>query len=112
MVTVVIAAAGAVGALARAELWHWTTERGRRGALATAVANLVGAFALGALIGAGGLSSDTLRVAGTGFLGGFTTFSTWMVESRSLTGRALLFNTLGVTLAGVAAAVLGHRWTT
>ena len=50
--------------------------------LGTLVVNLTGSFALGVLVGA----SATHRVAfvlGTGFTGGYTTFSTWMVESRA-----------------------------
>jgi CrcB protein len=51
--------------------------------LGTLVVNLTGSFALGMLIGA----SVPHRVAfllGTGFMGGYTTFSTWMVESERL----------------------------
>lgn len=45
---------------------------------ATALVNVAGALALGAVAGVGG--DAALLVLGTGLLGGFTTFSTWMVE--------------------------------
>lgn len=51
--------------------------------LGTLAVNLTGSFALGVLVGA----SVTHRIAfvlGTGFMGGYTTFSTWMVESERL----------------------------
>jgi fluoride exporter len=78
----------------------------------TLVVNVTGAFVLGALAGAT-ISQDALRLAGTGFLGGYTTFSTWMLESHRLAedGRARLgaANLLVSLLAGVAAAWLGQQ---
>lgn len=112
MVTTLIVAAGAVGALARAEVTAWTKRRGHAPSTGTAIVNLAGALALGALIGAtasGTLATDAGRVLGAGFLGGFTTFSTWMVESVDLRGQALIANTAGMVVAGVAAAAIGYR---
>ena len=51
--------------------------------LGTLVVNLSGTVPLGLLIGAA-VPHRTLLVLGTGFLGGYTTFSTWMVESERL----------------------------
>lgn len=80
----------------------------------TAVVNLAGALVLGILTGlhaAGHLHVDIVTVVGTGFCGGFTTFSTWMVESVLLSeegggaGRvAALLNVAGMLVLGVAAA--------
>ena len=69
--------AGALGALAR---WRVGLVLAPRGTL---VVNLTGAFAAGVITGAG-VGTTALLIAGTGFLGGYTTFSTWMVERRSL----------------------------
>ncbi len=72
---VAMALVGSLGALAR----YWLGKRwGAEGIL---LANLSGAFALGVLVGAvvGGVA---LLICGTGFLGAFTTFSTWIVERR------------------------------
>jgi fluoride exporter len=74
--------------------------------------NLTGAFALGVLAGAA-VSGDALRLAGTGLLGGYTTFSTWMLESHRLAedgrGRLGAANLLVSLLAGLAAAWLGQQ---
>jgi hypothetical protein len=64
----------------------------------------------GALVGAG-VSGDALFVVGTGFLGGYTTFSTWMVEAQRLGEDAdvarLLLYLLGSMIAGLLAARCG-----
>jgi fluoride exporter len=78
----------------------------------TLVVNLGGALALGVLVGAA-VTSDALRLAGTGLLGAYTTFSTWMFESHRLAedgqGRLGAANLLGSLALGVAAAWLGRR---
>ncbi len=85
MTWVVVGAFGALGALTRygvsglvQRLWRTTFPIG------TLVVNLTGAFAAGLLLGiATGRDVPDLLVAaaGVGFLGGYSTFSTWMVES-------------------------------
>ena len=79
----------------------------------TAVVNLAGSFALGLLIGAGP-SDTTLRLVGGGFLGSFTTFSSWMVEGVFILGtgsrrRAIQTGwwVVGMLVVGVMAFGLG-----
>jgi fluoride exporter len=72
---IAMTALGAFGALARYRL---NVAFGARGTLTV---NLSGAFALGVLTGAG-VRGAALLVVGTGLLGAYTTFSTWMVERR------------------------------
>lgn len=76
--------------------------------------NVSGAFVLGLLVGLAarhGLPSAALAVTGTGICGGYTTFSTFSVETIRLTedGRATLalMNMLTSIAAGLAAAALG-----
>jgi CrcB protein len=102
---------GAAGALARFSAASAIT-RARPSAVpwGTFVVNITGGFALGALVGAG-VTGDALFVLGTGFLGGYTTFSTWMVEAQRLgedgdVPRLLLY-LLGSMLAGLLAARIG-----
>ncbi len=80
-----VALAGGVGALARVE---WTAAAAGRWPgrpVGTRVVNLVGTTMLAVLLTSGG-GATALRVLGTGFLGGFTTFSTWMLDA-DLAGR-------------------------
>jgi fluoride exporter len=75
---------GGIGAIARFLLDGWVSGRlGREFPYGTLAVNLSGAFALGVLAGAA-LRGDDYEIAGVGFLGAFTTFSTWMFESQRL----------------------------
>ena len=93
---------GAVGAIARFLLDGAVSARASSSfPWGTLVVNLTGAFALGFVTGQ--LSGDAQLLVGTGLLGGYTTFSTWMFESHRL-GED------GELRAGVAqSARLAHR---
>lgn len=70
--------------------------------------NITGALALGLVVG---MLPGAAFVVGTGFLGGYTTFSTAMVDTvvlwRDGARRASVFNAVGMLLASVAAAAAG-----
>lgn len=121
-VLLVIALGGALGSLARYGVGELVPWSGEGFPWATFVENVSGAFALGALVV---LLLDVwpphrfLRpFLGVGLLGGYTTFSTYMLETRELLaadrpGTALVY--LGGTLllglvavwSGIAVARLG-----
>jgi CrcB protein len=111
IVWVGVAVLGGVGAYARFALAAWVTARGP-GAFpwGTFVVNLTGAFALGLLTGLT-VTGDALLLLGTGLLGAFTTFSTWMLEAQRLGEegelRVLAAYLAASLLAGLAAAGLG-----
>lgn len=76
------------------------------------VVNVAGALLIGVLTGAA-VDGDAGRLLATGVLGGFTTFSTWMLDSRGLHEhghrRALWLN-LGASLVlGLLAVTLGRE---
>jgi CrcB protein len=110
-----VALAGGVGALARwwvgGAVMRWAGARARGLPVGTLAVNLTGALALGVLSGAG-VAGDGLAIAGTGILGSYTTFSTWMLESRRLAdeGRpwAVAANLAGSLALGLAAVALGR----
>jgi CrcB protein len=116
-----IALGGALGALARYFLNVFIQGRLGQGSwaafpLGTLVINVLGSFLLGLTIAlsARGLISPELRLAfGTGFVGAFTTFSTFEWESdvllRSGEGLRSAVYIFGNLLAGYA-AVLAGRW--
>jgi CrcB protein len=76
--------------------------------LGTFVVNASGTFVLGLLTGAG-VTGDALLFAGTGGIGAFTTFSTWLLETERLAedgeNRLALAN-VGLTLVVGFALVL------
>ncbi len=81
----------------------------------TLTVNLAGSFVLGLLLGAGptlGLPHEVTVLAGTGFCGALTTFSTFGFETVRLleegsTGKAAA-NAVGSLVLGVMAAAAGH----
>ena len=103
---------GGAGAIARFLLDGAVSARaGREFPYGTLAVNLSGAFALGLLVGAA-LGDGVQRAIGVGFLGAFTTFSTWAFESHRLAedGRLrLAAANFAVSLAlGVPLAWLGR----
>jgi CrcB protein len=75
---------GGAGAIARFGLDGFVASRvGRAFPYGTLAVNLLGALVLGVLVGAA-LSENAYRVTATGFVGAFTTFSTWALESHRL----------------------------
>jgi CrcB protein len=86
MIWLGVAATSALGAASRYGLMAGFERRFDRGIpWGTVVVNLTGSVALGLLAGADP-SDATLRLVGGGFLGSFTTFSTWMVEGAFILG--------------------------
>ena len=101
---------GAVGAIARFLLDGAVSARASF-PWGTLLVNLTGAFALGFVTGK--LSGDAQLLVGTGLLGGYTTFSTWMFESHRLGEDGELgwgvANVVGSLVLGIAAVWLGRE---
>jgi CrcB protein len=91
---VLLALAGGLGAVTRFLVAVWLPVP-----VGTLAVNVSGAFALGLL-------GDNF-VLGTGFVGAYTTFSTWMLETDQLSRRAAIVNIVGSLALGLAAAALG-----
>lgn len=108
-------AAGALGGLAAVGRFAIDAAVGARtgGAFpwGTLAVNLSGAFVLGILAGAA-LEGNARVLAETATLGSYTTFSTWMLESRAQgeDGRLapMALNLGGSLAAGLAAVAAGH----
>jgi CrcB protein len=111
-----IAIFGAAGAVSRYALDGWVSDMTHgQFPWGTFVVNLLGAFALGIVVALTTerliLSSDWRVALGIGYLGSFTTFSTYTYESVKLAedgviGLALM-NSVGMLALGLIAAVLG-----
>jgi CrcB protein len=106
-----VALAGGAGAVTRLVVdGHVLARTGSRLPLGTALINLTGAFGLGLIAGTAPGHQFSL-IVGTGFIGAYTTFSTWMLETVLLgeSGRepAAYANAIGQLVLGVGLAGLG-----
>ncbi|HEX2148711.1 MAG TPA: fluoride efflux transporter CrcB [Actinomycetota bacterium] len=105
----------ALGALARCLVDGWAENRfGASFQWGTLVVNVTGSLVMGVLAGLA-LNSQIalvpLAIAGTGFCGAYTTFSTFAVQTIALAqeqgNSAAALNALGSLLAGLTAAGCG-----
>jgi fluoride exporter len=118
--TLWVALGGVLGANARYWLGVWSLSRSGSGfPWGTLVINVTGSLMLGLVYGLftakfGGKHAETLRLAlGTGFLGAYTTFSTFSYETLVLAEhghwqRAVAYVVASVVL-GLVGAWLGMR---
>jgi CrcB protein len=105
-----VAALGGAGALAR---WRLTVAGQRwtsRFPAGTFAVNVTGSFAIGLLDGLE-VTPHTMLLLATGLLGGYTTFSTWMIEAGNLQRqhalRAMRAYLAGALAAGLLAVAAG-----
>jgi fluoride exporter len=107
-----VALIGGVGSVARflvdRAVGRWVARPFPFGTLAV---NLSGAVLLG-FIGGLTLSHDAALLAGTAFVGAYTTFSTWMLETHRLAEERQVWpavaNIVVSVVFGIAAALLGQ----
>jgi fluoride exporter len=109
--TALVAVGGTLGVLARFGLNRMTLHTDAL-IWTTVGINVAGSFLLGLLVGGAWFSRDLREGLGVGFLGGFTTFSTFSVQvvleaDGGRTGTALAYIVASV-LGGIAAAALGY----
>ena len=106
---------GFTGSVLRYVIGNWVTKSQllSAGLPATLVVNVLGCLLIGLLFGyAARLPKDFLLLATTGFCGGFTTFSTFSLDSLKMIERGEYMNMLiyvGLSLlVGLAATWLGY----
>jgi len=112
-VLLAVGGVGGIGALLRFLLDSAVSARvGREFPYGTLIVNLTGAFILGLLVGVA-LDKEAYRIAGTGLIGAFTTFSTWTLESHRLGEdgqlRLAIVNFAVSLILGIAAAWAGRH---
>ena len=121
MIWLAVGAGGALGSMLRHGVNVLSAHvLGRPGPYATAMVNIAGSLVVGALAGliAGGRLHETPAMRAfvfVGILGGFTTFSSLMLDSLTLAEghqvSAALLNVAGQVVFGYAAAYAGFRLT-
>lgn len=115
LLVLAVAVAGGTGAVARLVLDGALRSRiAINFPLGTTVINVTGSFLLGLVTGlalAHGLPVELRAILGTGFLGGYTTFSTASYETVRLAQqrryRAAFVNGFGMLVLALAAAGIG-----
>jgi fluoride exporter len=111
MTTLLVAAGGVLGVLARFGIGRLTLHHEQL-VWSTVGINILGSFLLGLLVAEHWFDRDIREALGVGFLGGFTTFSTFSVQvvlevDAGESGRALAYLAASVA-GGVAAAAAGY----
>jgi CrcB protein len=111
MATLLVAVGGMLGVMSR---WGISRLTLHSEALiwSTVGINIAGSFLLGLLVAEHWFSRDLREGLGVGFLGGFTTFSTFSVQvvldtDAGEPGKALVYVLVSV-IGGVAAAAAGY----
>jgi len=111
-VLAVIGVGGGLGALARYGISLWLPTTPGHFPLGTFLINVLGCFLIGVLMVRWGQRPLLRPFLGVGILGGFTTFSTYAVETRALLtpgdvpiAMAYLFGTLAAAMLAVLAGV-------
>ncbi|MBE5107021.1 fluoride efflux transporter CrcB [Bacillus thuringiensis] len=117
MGALLVAIGGFFGAITRFTISNWFKKRNKTlFPIATFLINITGAFLLGYIIG-DGITTNWQLLLGTGFMGAFTTFSTFKLEAVQLLNRknfitfllylsttyiiGILFAFLGMKLGGI-----------
>jgi fluoride exporter len=104
--------AGGIGAVLRFLVDRAVARRAARSfPFGTLAVNISGAALLG-LLGGLALSRHAALLADTAFVGSYTTFSTWMLETQRLSEerqvRSAVANLVASIVFGIAAALLGQ----
>lgn len=111
MSTLFVAIGGTLGVLARFGIGRLTLHHEQL-LWSTVGINIVGSFLLGLLVAEDWFGRDLREGIGVGFLGGFTTFSTFSVQAilevdAGEPGRALAYVAVSV-VGGLLAATAGY----
>jgi CrcB protein len=110
-VVAVVSVGGGLGSVARYGLAQWIHPAGDGFPVPTLLTNLVGALLLGILVVAvtevWPVHPLVRPALGTGVLGGFTTFSTFAVESRGLPLWSACLYVAATLVGGIGLTALG-----
>jgi fluoride exporter len=112
MIWLGVVLAGGVGAVLRFLVDRAVARRAARSfPFGTLAVNISGAALLG-LLGGLALSRHTALLAGTAFVGSYTTFSTWMLETQRLSEerqvRNAVANIVVSIMLGIGAVLFGQ----
>ncbi|MGV8981054.1 fluoride efflux transporter CrcB [Clostridium sp.] len=108
MTYVLVAVGGAAGSLVRYSLGKFISEKSKHSfPIGTFILNITGAILLG-IVSTIGVSSNMMLLLGDGFLGAYTTFSTFMYEGFNLFQEKEKLNAFIYILCSVILGLVGY----
>ncbi|MCB2307961.1 fluoride efflux transporter CrcB [Clostridium estertheticum] len=108
MTYVLVAVGGAAGSLVRYSLGKFISEKSKHSfPIGTFIINITGALLLG-IVSTIGVSSNITLLLGDGFLGAYTTFSTFMYEGFNLFKEKEKLNAFIYILCTLILGVVGY----
>jgi len=107
MTYILVAVGGAAGSLARYTLGKFISEKSKSSfPIGTFIINITGALLLG-IVSTIGVSDNMMLLLGDGFLGAYTTFSTFMYEGFNLFKEKEKLNAFIYILCSVILGLVG-----
>ena len=108
MTYMLVAVGGAAGSLVRYSLGKFISEKSKTSfPIGTFIINITGALLLG-IVSTIGVSSSLMLLLGDGFLGAYTTFSTFMYEGFNLFQEKEKLNVFIYILCSVILGLVGY----
>ena len=108
MTYMLIAVGGATGSLVRYSLGKFISEKSNTAfPIGTFIINISGAILLG-IVSTIGVSNNMMLLLGDGFLGAYTTFSTFMYEGFNLFGEKEKLNAFIYILCSLILGLVGY----
>ncbi|MBU3216741.1 fluoride efflux transporter CrcB [Clostridium estertheticum] len=108
MTYVLVAVGGAAGSLVRYSLGKFISEKSKHSfPIGTFIINITGALLLG-FVSTIGVSSNITLLLGDGFLGAYTTFSTFMYEGFNLFKEKEKLNAFIYILCTLILGIVGY----
>ena len=108
MTYMLVAVGGAAGSLVRYSLGRFISEKSKTSfPIGTFIINITGALLLG-IVSTIGVSSNIMLLLGDGFLGAYTTFSTFMYEGFNLFQEKEKLNAFIYILCSLILGTLGY----
>lgn len=108
MTYVLVAVGGAAGSLVRYSLGKFISEKSKHSfPIGTFIINITGATLLG-IVSTIGVSSNMMLLLGDGFLGAYTTFSTFMYEGFNLFQEKEKLNAFIYILCSIILGLVGY----
>jgi CrcB protein len=105
----IVGIGGILGSLTRFSLGKFISDKSKSSfPVGTAIINITGAILLG-IVSSVGVSKNLYSLLGDGFLGAYTTFSTFMYEGFNLFQENIKLNAFIYIIISIVLGVVGYK---